>query len=121
MTGEVSFIEFGVSEVERGKTFYGELFGWRFAPGPSGEPSGATVEVPGMAAGMHPYDAGVWPYVFFRVDDLDAAVERVQELGGSVDPSSGDAAEAEGSFGRFRMCQDDQGSRFGLHEPPSGS
>ena len=121
MTGEVSFIEFGVGEVERGKTFYGELFGWRFAPGPSGEQAGASVEMPGMAAGMHPDDAGVWPYVFFRVGDLDAAVERVQELGGSVDPTPGDAADAEATFGRFRMCRDDQGSRFGLHEPPSGS
>ena len=47
MTGEVSFIEFGVGEVERGKTFYGELFGWRFARGPSGDQAGATVEMPG--------------------------------------------------------------------------
>ncbi|MFZ0141352.1 MAG: VOC family protein [Aeromicrobium sp.] len=121
MTGEVSFIEFGVGEVERGKTFYRKLFGWRFAPGPSGEQAGASVEMPGLAAGMHPDDAGVWPYVFFRVDDLDAAVERVEELGGSVEPSSGDATDVETSFGRFRMCQDDQGSRFGLHEPPTGS
>ena len=119
MAGEVSFIEFGVGDVGRGKTFYGELFGWEFGPGPSGDQSGATVDVPGVAAGMHPDDAGVWPYVFFRVDDLDAAIERVQALGGSVDASSDD--EANATFGRFRMCRDDQGSQFGLHEPPSES
>jgi predicted enzyme related to lactoylglutathione lyase len=121
MVGEVSFIELGVGEVERAQTFYGELFGWRFEPGPSGEEAGATVEMPGIAAGMHPDDAGVWPYVFFRVDDLEAAVERVEELGGSVDAPPGESADVGTTFGRFRMCQDDQGSRFGLHEPPSGS
>jgi uncharacterized protein len=121
MTGEVSFIEFGVGEVGRAEHFYGELFGWRFEPGPSGEQAGATVQIPGTGAGLHPDDAGVWPYVFFRVDDLDAAVERVQELGGSVDAAPDETAEMVTTFGRFRMCGDDQGSRFGLHEPPSGS
>ena len=24
-------------------------------------------------------------------------------------------------FGRFKLCRDDQGSGFGLHEPPAGA
>ena len=24
-------------------------------------------------------------------------------------------------WGRFKLCRDDQGSPFGLHQPPSGS
>jgi uncharacterized protein len=26
--------------------------------------------------------------------------------------------EAVAKFGRFKLCKDDQGSRFGLHQPP---
>jgi hypothetical protein len=33
---------------------------------------------------------------------------------------SGDGdAEAVARFGRFKLCRDDQGSRFGLHQPPA--
>ena len=56
------------------------------------------------------------------VDDLDAAVERVRELGGEVDEmDTGGGDEADARFGRFRFCRDDQGSAFGLHQPPAGS
>ena len=35
--------------------------------------------------GMHGDDKGAAPCLFFRVDDIEAAVEKIQELGGSVD------------------------------------
>ncbi len=45
----------------------------------------------------------------------------MRELGGSVqdigEESEEDAA-SEARFGRFALCRDDQGSWFGLHEPP---
>jgi hypothetical protein len=37
MAGEAAFFELGVEDVERGRSFYEGLFGWRFEPGPSGE------------------------------------------------------------------------------------
>ncbi|MGI3201586.1 hypothetical protein ACRJ4W_30590 [Streptomyces sp. GLT-R25] len=69
---------------------------------------------------MHGGDAGASPYLFFRVDDLDAAVARVRELGGTVEDlgEGGDSEESATRFGRFKLCRDDQGSAFGLHEPP---
>jgi predicted enzyme related to lactoylglutathione lyase len=69
---------------------------------------------------MHPGDPGASPYVFFAVDDLEAAVQRVRELGGTVDDmdvEGDDASQAQ--FGRFKLCRDDQGSPFGLHQPPN--
>jgi predicted enzyme related to lactoylglutathione lyase len=45
------------------------------------------------------------------VDDLDAAEQRVRELGGEADepqPTSG---------GHFSRCRDDQGANFGLWAP----
>ena len=50
---------------------------------------------------------------------MEAALARVRELGGSIEEMDveGDADSAA-RFGRFKLCRDDQGSAFGLHEPP---
>ena len=119
MAGEVSFFEMGVEDAERGRAFYEGLFGWSFAPGPTG--AGFTIEAPNMGGGMHDGDKAASPYVFFRVDDMDAALDRVRELGGSVEEIDLDSGEeGQAKFGRFKLCRDDQGSGFGLHEPPAG-
>jgi predicted enzyme related to lactoylglutathione lyase len=118
MTGELGFFELGVQDAERGRVFYEALFGWRFAPGPSGE--GFTIATPTIAGGMHGKDPGTAPYVFFDVDDIDAAVERVRELGGEIlETDAGESEESVAQFGRFKLCRDDQGSTFGLHQPPA--
>ncbi|MEU5340505.1 MULTISPECIES: VOC family protein [unclassified Streptomyces] len=119
MSGEPTFFEIGVADPERGRAFYGSLLGWTFEPGTS-EGGGFAVTTGGVPGGMHGGDAGASPYLFFRVDDLDAAVARVRELGGTVeDPGDGgDSEESAARFGRFKLCRDDQGSAFGLHEPP---
>ncbi|MGH8914807.1 MAG: VOC family protein [Acidimicrobiia bacterium] len=117
MSGELAFVEFGVDDVAKGRLFYETLFGWKFEPGPSSQ--GFVVSLPNVAGGMHGGDRGAAPYLFFRVEDIDAAVARLQELGGTVDDVDveGDAGSVA-QFGRFRLCRDDQGSPFGLHQPP---
>lgn len=121
MTGELTFFSLGVRDAERGRAFYSQLFGWRMEPGPSGQ--GCTIDAAGVPGGIHGGDPGASPYVFFAVDDLEAAVVRVGELGGVVeDVHEASAAEDDESsvarFGRFKLCRDDQGSAFGLHQPP---
>ena len=118
MTGEPTFFELGVEDVERARAFYGALFGWRFEPVPPGDDLAVTT--PGLAGGLHGGDPGAAPYLFFRVDDMDVAVELVSELGGRVEKLDiqGDAASVA-RFGRFALCRDDQGSSFGLHQPPA--
>src|SRR5918992_4607302 len=115
MAGELSFIELGVEDPERGRAFYEGLFGWAFEP--SGQGFGVTM--PNVAGGMHGGDRGASPYVFFRVDDIEAAQDRVRALGGTVEEIDveGDE-ESVAKFGRFRLCRDDQGSPFGLHQAP---
>jgi uncharacterized protein len=117
MTGEVGFFELGVMDPERGRAFYEALFGWRFDAGPSGH--GYHISTPNVPGGIHGGDGGASPYVFFVVDNMDAAVERVRELGGSVEGMDveGDA-EQQAQTGRFKICRDDQGSPFGLHQRP---
>jgi len=122
VAGEPSFFEIGVADTEPAKAFYGELFGWTFDPGPAG--GGAVISTPGLPGGMHGGDEGATPYLFFKVDDFDAALAKIRELGGEVDvlPGSDDSeAETITRFGRFALCKDDQGSTFGIHEPsPTG-
>jgi uncharacterized protein len=120
MAGELSFFELGVADAQRARDFYGALFGWEFAAGTT-EGGGFAVRTPNVPGGVHAGDPGAGPYLFFRVDDMKSALERVTGLGGSVDDfdlGQDDASVAR--FGRFVFCHDDQGSPFGLHQPPSG-
>ncbi|WP_403021968.1 VOC family protein [Salinibacterium sp. GXW1014] len=117
MAGEVSFIELGGEDPERGRAFYSALFGWQWNEAPSG---GTSADVGGLQVGIHGGDANASPYVFFRVDDIVEASARVRELGGEVDPTElGGTEESVARFGRFVMCLDSQGCRFGLHQPPA--
>ncbi len=117
MAGELTFIELGVQDPERGRAFYSGLFGWQFDPSPSGE--GFAIATPNVPGGMHGGDPGAAPYVFFAVEDMRAALARVLELGGEVDDMDVEGDEDQvARFGRFKLCRDDQGSPFGLHQPP---
>jgi predicted enzyme related to lactoylglutathione lyase len=120
MTGEPSFFSLGVEDAERGRAFYGRLFGWEMEPGPSG--AGFAITTGAIPGGIHGGDPRASPSLFFRVDDLDAALARVDALGGTVervDHGEEDEAQSAARFGRFELCRDDQGSWFGLHEPPA--
>jgi uncharacterized protein len=116
MAGELSFFELGVEDAEKGRAFYEGLFGWTFEAGPSGG-GGWKIAAPNVPGGMHGGEKGASPYVFFAVDDIDAAADRVRELGGEVEMDM-DSEETAAEFGRFKICRDDQGSRFGLHQRP---
>jgi uncharacterized protein len=118
MAGELAFFEIGVGDTERGRAFYEGLFGWTFETGPSG--GGFVINAPNVRGGMHGGDAGAMPYVFFRVDDMEAALRRVRELGGEVaDVDVEGEEDSIARFGRFKLCLDDQGSAFGLHQAPA--
>ena len=66
---------------------------------------------------MHGGDPGAAPYLFFAVDDVEAALARVRELGGSVEEMDVEGDEESlARFGRFKLCRDDQGSPFGVHQ-----
>ncbi|MGW6455767.1 VOC family protein [Streptomyces sp. NPDC055078] len=118
MAGEISFFELGVGDFEQARTFYGSLFGWSFDQG-STEGGGYAIGTPNVPGGVHGGDPAATPYLFFRVEDMTAALARVVELGGSVDDLDfGESEETLARFGRFMFCHDDQGSPFGLHEPP---
>ncbi len=112
MTRLVHF-EFPADDTARAKHFWSSLFGWQFKgwDGPveyhmteaGGEPGGA----------IYPSQSGErGPIVYFGVEDIDAALGRVRELGGSV--------EAEKSpipgVGWYARCRDTEGNPFSLFQ-----
>jgi uncharacterized protein len=117
MSGELSWFELGVRDPERARAFYGALFGWQFWAGPQGR--GFEISTPNIPGGVHGGDEGASPYVFFSVPDLDAALGQVRELGGEGENLDDEGSEElQRTYGRFALCRDDQGSHFGLHQPP---
>jgi len=116
MAGGVSFFELGVDDPAKAREFYGELFGWTMAAGPSGAEHGFHIQTENIRGGLHGGDRGAGPYLFFEVDDAVAAAERVRRLGGEAEFNE---HSGPGPSGTFVFCRDDQGSAFGLHQPPS--
>ena|SRR5215211_4329829 len=117
MAGEVAFFELGVEDVGRGRAFYEGLFGWRFERGPSGQ--GWAIETGTVPGGMHGGDKGAAPYLFFRVDDMEAALARVRQLGGTVEDMDVEGDEASvARWGRLSCAVTIRGRRSGMHQPP---
>lgn len=106
--GDIDYITIATPDSGAAKEFYGGLLGWRFSAG--NVPDGWQVEGVHPMAGMHGgQDDDV--QLCFRVDDIDASLARVRELGGQAEPSQ------QRPFGRLASCSDDQGRRFYLMEP----
>lgn len=108
MSGEPSYVELGVPDVEVAKAFYPALLAWSVTD----MDGGGSVQTDTLGIGLHGQDDDRHFEVFFAVDDLDVALRRLRDLGGST---VSEVREAPG-FGRFVECRDDQEVRFGLHQ-----
>ncbi|MBI1815378.1 MAG: VOC family protein [Deltaproteobacteria bacterium] len=111
MTGDLGYFTIPVTDVARGKRFYGGLFGWQFAPDADDRYAHISNTTPpgGLNAA-----AATSPQVWFKVTDIQAAVARVRELGGHADDPQ------ESPSGWSAACGDDQGTHFNLWQPAPG-
>lgn len=110
--GELFYWTLPAPDAEAAKAFYRELFGWEYgSPGSAGGMH-VTNRLPdgGLGGGRE----GTAPELYFRVADLDAAIEAVRAAGGTAEPAG------EGSEGRHATCTDDQGVPFGISQPTPG-
>ena len=103
-----TLIEFPADDAERARRFWSGLLGAELEPRSEAEGQGwQTRSAGGPAVGVHergrgPGDTVSLPY--FEVADMDAALARVTELGGShVHPGE-----------RWSICRDSEGSPFAL-------
>jgi uncharacterized glyoxalase superfamily protein PhnB len=107
--GELSYITYQVPDSTAFRAFYSRFLFWTFTPGRvvDGWQIEGTHPMAGLAGGNdHPATVPMW-----RVSDVDAAVARVREAGGTVieEPS-------QQSYGKGALCTDDQGTHFYLGE-----
>jgi predicted enzyme related to lactoylglutathione lyase len=110
MAGQPVHVEIPADDTGKGREFWGSLFGWEFQefPGPFEYHMARITDQAGAAiTNMEPGKHGIRTY--FDVDDINAAVARVKELGGQAnDPGP------VPNMGWFATCTDPQGNEFGL-------
>jgi predicted enzyme related to lactoylglutathione lyase len=110
----VPLIEFPADDPDRARRFWGGVLGAELVPRRAEAGSGWETASDSLRLGVHkrgpgPGDRASLPY--FTVSDLVAALERVQQLGGSViHPSE-----------HWAVCRDSEGSPFALAAAPEGS
>lgn len=110
--GAPSYIELCVEDADKARHFYGSLLGWSIG-GDSGPGQAGTG---GLGVGIHDRDPSALLEVFFSVRDLDSCIERLARLGGRT---VSEVHAENAAFGTWVECQDDQGVRFGLRQPPA--
>ena len=107
MDRSLSLIEFPADDPDRARRFWSGLLDVELNSRSAGEGEGWQTHGAGPAIGVHergrgPGDSFSLPY--FTVPNLEAALGRVEELGGSVvHPGT-----------RWAICKDSEGSPFGL-------
>ncbi|WP_328920426.1 VOC family protein [Streptomyces sp. NBC_00208] len=110
------WVDVQLPDLEAGKRFYGELFGWTFRPGEEVERSGPGVDalsggklVAALAAKQDGRMPTAWG-IYFATDDIGATVTRIRQAGGQVITEP----VRVGSAGVLAQAADPGGAVFGL-------
>jgi predicted enzyme related to lactoylglutathione lyase len=111
--GEVSYITYNVADSSAFRSFYSRVLYWTFEPGRIED--GWQIQQTHPMAGVAGGSAEQVTVPMWTVTDIDAAVARVREAGGTVidEPSPQ-------PYGMTAYCTDDQGTRFYLFTPRGG-
>ena len=116
--GAVSWYELMTTDVDAAAKFYTQLLGWETEETPiadgskyvmikvNGKVIGGMMKTPPQAQGVPPY----WG-LYVTVNDIDAAAQKVQELGGKILVPPTAIPEAAS---RFCVIQDPQGAVISL-------
>jgi len=114
MTNDMNYFEIGTPDPEATRAFYGALFAWKF-----GQPSmparySAIDENRGGLWDTSQMGAASWAIFYVQVDDVQAAIDRAQELGATVAVPVIDNGMIE-----FAHLSDPLGNRFGIWQRKS--
>ena len=127
MTGRLVHFEIPFDDQDRASAFYETAFGWQLASmpgmgytlvttGPSSEETGPTE--PGFINGgmLQRQDPITSPVLVVDVDDIEATLGTIGELGGSTVRGK----EPVGDMGFAAYATDSEGNLIGLWETASG-
>jgi uncharacterized protein len=112
MAGELVYFVIPAPDSERARKFYGDLFDWDFEPG--NIPDGFQINGAEPPGGLYGGGEGQRPMVYFSVDDIGAAIQRVRDLGGHAN----DPEDIES--GQMAHCRDPKGVEFGIWQGKGG-
>lgn len=103
---QISYWVLPVQDQQKAQVFFGKVMGWTFSdPGSAG---GAHVMESEPWGGLAPADRKT-ATIAFGVEDIDAAIALVRELGGTAS-----VPQDDGGYGPWSDCTDDQGTAFAL-------
>ena len=113
----IVWFEIPADDVERAKSFYDELFGWKIErfPGPMEYwhiDTGGSDDTPdgGLLKRQNPGQQGITNYI--GVASVDESAVKVEKLGGKICM----AKTAVPEMGYFAICQDPENNVFALWE-----
>ena len=128
MSGRVVHFEVPFDDADRARSFYQDAFGWNMMPmpemsytmvstGPSGE---AGPSEPGYIGGglTERSEFLQGPVVTVDVDDIDAALAKVEQLGGKTARPRQDLG---GGMGYTAYFTDPEGNLMGLYQSGSSA
>lgn len=109
--GNLFYFTVPAPNLDRSTAFFSRVLGWEVAGGALGGHIANVTPAGGLLPGGTDGDQSA----FIVVDDIEAAVAKVAELGGVID-----GEVVRGDSGAFVACRDDQGTRFHLQDPGQG-
>jgi predicted enzyme related to lactoylglutathione lyase len=111
--GDLAYFTIPVRDAADARAFYASIFAWEYEHDDIDAPYHHIVNVvpPG---GLYTEDEGTRPRSYFRVEDIEASMQRVRDLGGEV------GMPVESATGFSTECRDDQGIEFSLWQPAAG-
>jgi uncharacterized protein len=112
--GALVWNELNTPDVNASSSFYGDLFGWEIAPfDGAGEPYLSIKNAGANNGGVRELAMpGVPPHwlVYFGIEDIDAGIAKVEELGGGVM-----AGPIDIQIAKIAVVRDPQGGTFALY------
>lgn len=110
---ELGYFVIKVRDLERAQRFYARVMGWEYN-NELGHANYAHVCNTKLPMGLYVGEPGRLGDLSFRVDDVDAKLALIVELGGSHETPYDSAS------GRGAVCRDDQDTEFSLWQPAPG-
>jgi predicted enzyme related to lactoylglutathione lyase len=117
MSGHITHYEIVAADVDRAKRFWEGVFGWSFGDSvmPDGDYRMARIDDKSGAA-LSSYGEPGHPNVYLDVDDIEASLAKVRELGGN-----GADKQPVPGMGWFAACTDSEGNAFSLWQTDAGA
>jgi uncharacterized glyoxalase superfamily protein PhnB len=106
--GDLAYVSLWVPDVDRARAFFASVLGWRY------DPDGHQIQGRSLHHGLWTFDRSTL-FLCIGVDDLQAAVRRVRQAGGTAEDPH------QEPYGRISGCVDDQGMQFALCEVGAGA